>query len=163
MFDASVGVSNVYKRYDILGAYDYALALKEVKGIDFSNEEMQSYQNGTAGIDWQDEIFRTGITQNYKLALSNGSEKTQYYISANYMSQEVWSLNRRTSVIRRRRIFPHSLPTGCISRLTSMLPTVCVAGDLFASGKDNPIWIALNYSPTMTMMAENGNYNTEYL
>ena len=82
------------------------------------------------GIDWQDEIFRTGITQNYKLALSNGSEKTQYYISANYMSQEVWSLNRRTSVIRRRRIFPHSLPTGCISRLTSMLPTVCVAGDL---------------------------------
>lgn len=47
MFDASVGVSNVYKRYDILGAYDYALALKEVKGIDFSNEEMQSYQNGT--------------------------------------------------------------------------------------------------------------------
>ena len=31
MFDASVGVSNVYKRYDILGAYDYALALKEVK------------------------------------------------------------------------------------------------------------------------------------
>ena len=53
MFDASVGVSNVYKRYDILGAYDYALALKEVKGIDFSNEEMQSYQNGTAGIDWQ--------------------------------------------------------------------------------------------------------------
>ena len=130
MFDASVGVSNVYKRYDILGAYDYALALKEIKGIDFSNEEMQSYQNGTAGIDWQDEIFRTGITQNYKLALSNGSEKTQYYISANYMSRKVWSLNRRTSVIRRRRIFPHSLPTGCISRLTSMLPTVCVAGDL---------------------------------
>ncbi len=42
MFDASVGVSNVYKRYDILEAYDYALALKEVKGIDFSNEEMQS-------------------------------------------------------------------------------------------------------------------------
>ena len=32
MFDASVGVSNVYKRYDILEAYDYALALKEVKG-----------------------------------------------------------------------------------------------------------------------------------
>ncbi len=29
MFDASVGVSNVYKRYDILEAYDYALALKE--------------------------------------------------------------------------------------------------------------------------------------
>ena len=43
MFDASVGISNVYKKYDILGSYDYALALKEVKGIDFSDEEMQSY------------------------------------------------------------------------------------------------------------------------
>lgn len=131
MFDASVGVSNVYKRYDILGAYDYALALKERSKVLISQtKRCNPIRTERGGIDWQDEIFRTGITQNYKLALSNGSEKTQYYISANYMSQEVWSLNRRTSVIRRRRIFPHSLPTGCISRLTSMLPTVCVAGDL---------------------------------
>ena len=100
MFDASVGVSNVYKRYDILGAYDYALALKEVKGIDFSDEELLSYQNGSAGINWQNEIFRTGITQNYKLTVSNGSEKTQYYISANYMRQEgvvIKSKNERYS------------------------------------------------------------------
>ena len=161
MFDASVGVSNVYKRYDILGAYDYALALKEVKGIDFSNEEMQSYQNGTAGIDWQDEIFRTGITQNYKLALSNGSEKTQYYISANYMSQEgvvIESKNER-----------YQAKANLSSQLTDWLHITADInashgvrrGGSFASGKDNPIWIALNYSPTMTMMAENGNYNTD--
>lgn len=161
MFDASVGVSNVYKRYDILGAYDYTLALKEVKGIDFSNEEMQSYQNGTAGIDWQDEIFRTGITQNYKLALSNGSEKTQYYISANYMSQEgvvIESKNER-----------YQAKANLSSQLTDWLHITADInashgvrrGGSFASGKDNPIWIALNYSPTMTMMAENGNYNTD--
>lgn len=40
MFDVLVGVFNVYKRYDIFGVYDYVLVFKEVKGIDFLNEEM---------------------------------------------------------------------------------------------------------------------------
>ena len=84
-FDASVGVS-MYIRDTI--SLEHTITLwrsRRSKVLISQTEEMQSYQNGTAGIDWQDEIFRTGITQNYKLALSNGSEKTQYYISANYM------------------------------------------------------------------------------
>ena len=161
MFDASVGVSNVYKRYDILGAYDYALALKEVKGIDFSDEELLSYQNGSAGINWQNEIFRTGITQNYKLTVSNGSEKTQYYISANYMRQE--------GVVIKSKNERYSAKMNLSSRLTDWLHITADInashgiryGGSFASSKDNPIWIALNYSPTMTMMSENGNYNTD--
>lgn len=161
MFDASVGVSNVYKRYDIMNAYEYARALQEVKGIDFSNEEMQAYQNGTAGIDWQDELFRTGLTQNYKLAVSNGSEKTQFYISANYMSQEgvvIESKNER-----------YSAKVNISSQLTDWLH---ITGDInashgirkgggFASSKGNPIWIALNYSPSMEMMDAHGNYSKD--
>lgn len=38
--------------------------------------------------DWQDLAFRTGITQNYVLSLSGGSEKTQFYISGNYYNEE---------------------------------------------------------------------------
>ena len=77
--DASFGVSNVYKRYDVLSPYEYALALKEVKGTDFSEKELNAYKDGTSGIDWQDEIFRSGLTQNYKVSVSSGNEKTQYY------------------------------------------------------------------------------------
>ena len=161
MFDASVGVSNLYKRYDIMNAYEYAQALREVKGTEFSEDQIALYRNRMAGIDWQDEIFRTGLTQNYKLAISNGSEKTQFYISANYMSQEgvvIESKNER-----------YSAKVNISSQLTDWLH---ITGDInaahsirkgggFASGKGNPIWIALNYSPSMEMMDTHGNYNKD--
>lgn len=35
-------------------------------------------------IDWVDELLRTGITQNYSLSMSGGTEKTQAYFSLNY-------------------------------------------------------------------------------
>lgn len=161
MFDASIGISNVYRKYKVLGAYDYANALQEVKGTDFTEQQLQAYKNGTAGIDWQDEIFHTGVTQNYKLAISNGSEKTQYYISANYMGQEgiiIESKNER-----------YQAKANISSQLTDWLHITADInashnirhGGSFISGKDNPIWIALNYSPTMEMMDVNGNYNKD--
>mgnify|MGYP007087970837 CR=1 FL=1 len=48
---------------------EYAQAL--VDAGKKTQDEMSVYLNGTnPGIDWQDEIFRTGITQNYKVELS---------------------------------------------------------------------------------------------
>ena len=65
----------------------YAQALVKYAGI--SESDLTDYLNGkNPGIDWKDEIFRTGITQNYKLVLSKGSESIQSYFSANYMKQE---------------------------------------------------------------------------
>lgn len=84
--DASFGVANVYKRYDLLNSREYAQAL--VDAGKKTQDEMSAYLNGTnPGIDWQDEIFRTGITQNYKVAVSSGNDKTQFYLSGNYMGQ----------------------------------------------------------------------------
>ena len=34
-----------------------------------------------------DQFLHTGITQNYKIAVSKGNEQTQTYFSANYMDQ----------------------------------------------------------------------------
>lgn len=161
VFDASIGIANIYKRYDVLSPYEYAQALKEIKGSDFSDQTMQAYKNGSAGINWQDEIFRAGVTQNYKLAISNGSEKTQYYVSANYMGQEgivIESKNER-----------YQAKANISSQLTDWLHITADMnashnirhGGSFASGKDNPIWIALNYSPTMEMKDINGNYNKD--
>ena len=49
---------------------------------------MDALKTGKKGINWQDEMFRSGLVQNYKLAISGGSEKTQYYVSANYVNEE---------------------------------------------------------------------------
>ncbi len=38
--------------------------------------------------NWKDLAFRTGITQNYVLSLSGGSEKTRFYAAGNYYYEE---------------------------------------------------------------------------
>ena len=83
--DASFGVANVYKRYDLLNSREYAQAL--VDAGKKTQDEMSVYLNGTnPGIDWQDEIFRTGITQNYEISMSGGTENTSYSMSFGYQN-----------------------------------------------------------------------------
>jgi TonB-linked SusC/RagA family outer membrane protein len=38
--------------------------------------------------DWRSLAFQTGLTQNYTISASGGSEKTQVYISGNYYNEE---------------------------------------------------------------------------
>ncbi len=38
--------------------------------------------------NWQDMMFRTAIMENYDFSVSGGSEKSDYYLSANYLKQE---------------------------------------------------------------------------
>jgi len=43
--------------------------------------------------DWQKEIFRTGIMQQYQLSASGGDEATTFYMSASYRNEEGVQLN----------------------------------------------------------------------
>ena len=73
--DVAIGVSNILKKYDLLNAYEYATALKEYNGISFADDEMEAYKNGSKGIDWQNLMLQTGISQDYKLGISGGTLK----------------------------------------------------------------------------------------
>ena len=75
-FDAQIGIGTVAKRYETLNAYEFANLYNTYRPNTFSQEQLTAFQNGTAGTDWQDEIYQTGVTQDYKLSLSNGNEKT---------------------------------------------------------------------------------------
>lgn len=160
-FDAQVGVSNLYKGYDILSASEYAQALQEIKGTQFTDAELNGYRNGTAGIDWQDEIFRTGVTQNYKVAITSGNEKTQYYVSGNYMGQTGIVINSKNERYQAKaNITSDVTPWLHLTADVNASHSIQKGGN-FATGKENPIWIAMNYSPTMTMTDSNGNYNKD--
>ena len=39
-------------------------------------------------IDWADELLKTGVTQNYSLSVSGGSEKTKAYMSMNFSGED---------------------------------------------------------------------------
>ena len=68
MFDASLGIATLPKKYDLLKPYEYAKALEEVKGVrDFTADQLEAYRNGSAGIDWQDEIMRQDILKTISL------------------------------------------------------------------------------------------------
>ncbi|MDE6395278.1 MAG: SusC/RagA family TonB-linked outer membrane protein, partial [Duncaniella sp.] len=43
---------------------------------------------GANSIDWTDELLQTGITQNYSLSVSGGTEKTKAYFSLNFSDEE---------------------------------------------------------------------------
>jgi len=47
-----------------------------------------SYPDGFKGTNWQDEIFRAGLTNDYTLRISGGSDKGSYAISGNVLDQQ---------------------------------------------------------------------------
>lgn len=52
----------------------------------FTPEELESASTGRS-TDWQDLIYKTGIITNHQLALSGGTENTQYALSGGYFKE----------------------------------------------------------------------------
>ena len=160
VFDASVGVSNAYHIPEKLGTQEYAQALVN-NGL-ASAESMADYLNGTnPGIDWMDKLLQTGITQNYKLAISKGNEDTQFYVSGNYMNHK--------GVIYNTQFKRYAVKANVHSKLFKWLELTADVnlsrgqgkGGGFYQNQDNPIWNGLNFSPTMNMTDSNGNYSRD--
>lgn len=61
--------------------------LKELPLSMFTKEERQTLLDGNT-YDWYDETARSGLVQDYTVAFSGASEKTNYYISANYYNHK---------------------------------------------------------------------------
>ena len=43
--------------------------------------------------DWQDELFRTAMVQNYNVSVSGGTDNTKYYLTGGYVNQDGVILN----------------------------------------------------------------------
>ena len=157
-FDAQVGIGTVAKRYETLTPYEFATAYNTYLPNTFSQDQLTAFLNGTAGTDWQDAIFQTGLTQDYKLTFSNGNEHTQYLLSANYMGQDgvvIENTNKR-----------YQARANITSQITDWLHVTADVnashnvkqGGNFSASKDNIVTIAMNYSPVTQIRKENGSY-----
>ena len=157
-FDASVGLSTVRKQYDLLNAYEYATALNDIRGSStISAEDLEAYKNGTKGINWTDLLTRTGITQDYRLAISGGNEKVKYLISGNVLDQEaitIMSDYKRYGI--RANIDSEVKPWLTISAKLN-------ASSLHKHNEGGANWLhVINFSPTMELKdPETGVYNTD--
>ena len=92
-FGTEIGFQSVAKKIDMLNGREYMETLNALRlasgnadGAIYSEEDIAAIGEGT---NWQNEIFRNGApVQTYQLAISGGSEKSDYYLGLNYFDQQ---------------------------------------------------------------------------
>jgi TonB-linked SusC/RagA family outer membrane protein len=95
-FYSNFSLESVPQRYDLMNAGEFAEYNNSVGTYSFTSDEIAKYKTN-GGTDWQDEIFRTGLSQNYKATISGGSKNARYYVSPSYHKTEGVILNTESS------------------------------------------------------------------
>jgi TonB-linked SusC/RagA family outer membrane protein len=75
-FNSYVSMDNVANKLDLMSA-------SEVRQY-VSDNNLDEFIDGGASTDWQDEIYRTGMSQAYYLAFSSGMENSNYRVSISH-------------------------------------------------------------------------------
>ncbi|MBS1607698.1 MAG: SusC/RagA family TonB-linked outer membrane protein, partial [Bacteroidetes bacterium] len=91
-FSANEGVSKIASRYDLLNAQDFLQGVKKANIDAGTSPEdaavaVLSIDKG-ANTNWQDEIFQTGISQNYNLGWGFSNKGTALRVSGSYDDQK---------------------------------------------------------------------------
>ena len=159
--DAKVGIGTVAKRYETLSPYEFANLYNTYRPNTFTHEQLSAFQNGTAGTDWQDQIYQTGITQDYKLTFSGGSDKIQYLVSGNYVGQDgVVIENKNERFQARANITSQVTDWLHVTADVNSSHNIRHSGD-FSAGKGNIVNVAMNYSPVLGILNEDGSYTRD--
>jgi TonB-linked SusC/RagA family outer membrane protein len=119
-----------------------------------------NFEDGGADVDWQEEIYRMGMTQDYNLSYSGGNESSNYYASITHANWEgIMKGTEKERTIGKINLSHKALD----DKLT-------VSGSLSASfenndyenydgwDKDDIIFQALTHNPTDPVKDENGDY-----
>ena len=90
-YDGFVGFSNVAKKYDLLNA-DQFVTIANEKSANAANPATApkaGINPGGVNTDWQDEVLvKNAPVTNHNLSIAGGSNRTTYYLSLNYGSQQ---------------------------------------------------------------------------
>lgn len=79
-FNAYSGISNLSKTVETLSTKQYRTLLEEMN--------IPVDPAATGYTNWSDLVFGTGVNQSYQLAIGGGNEKSQFYLSANYLQNK---------------------------------------------------------------------------
>ena len=83
-FSTYAGFQTITKRYDVLNTQQYLQYAKDL-GSDLT---ARAAEFGNTNTNWQDQIFQSGVMQDYNLSFSNGTETSTARYSAEYLKQE---------------------------------------------------------------------------
>lgn len=182
-YDGYVGFDKLSKKIKLMNAYQYAQVVKEAhdaayydrhpNGTDpngsrpesYSNYpiEIEPYLNGVEGLtdtDWQDEIYRTGLTTSHNVSLSGGNQNVNFFVSGNYYSKEGIIINSDYKKYNAR--FNLDGKFGKFKFSVNLSPSYSTSQKVNASGSYSDggvVQSALTYSPIWPVYNEDGSYN----
>jgi len=89
---AYTAFQNKPKEYDLLNAQQFATMALQVATDDpnhhFTTLANWSNPSSLTNADWQNALYRSGLTQNYNVAIRGGDEKVQSSVSIGYYDQK---------------------------------------------------------------------------
>lgn len=97
-FDIQRGIIDPVKTLDLLNATQLLDLQRET--VTNAGENPDAYGlipdvTDAVNTNWQDEVLRRGIMQQYQLSATGGDENTKFYISGNYREEEGVQLNNK--------------------------------------------------------------------
>lgn len=179
-YDGYIGWQQVSKKIDMMNAYQYAEFVKDGHdasyydiypgGTEPNGARPQSYMNwpielypylyGQSGLtdtDWQDEIYRTGLTTSHNVSLSGKTQSINYYVSANYMDKEGIIINSDFKKYTLRLNLEGK--SGRFKYGVNLSPSYSKSNKVSDSGNDGVVLSALMSNPMWPVYNADGTYN----
>src|SRR5690606_18986184 len=152
---ASVGISDLLRKPEVLGADEFreALALytpNDAADADFGGD-----------VDAFDEIIQTATTQNHNLAITGGNESGRYRLSLGYLNQDgilkTSNLEKLTANLNGNFKFLESKRLGlAVNLLYTQTKEQIAPIDVNVGFEGNVIAQALNWNPTQPLRSSDG-------
>ncbi|PLX17055.1 MAG: hypothetical protein C0599_14365 [Salinivirgaceae bacterium] len=158
-FNSKISLDYTANRYDMMDASELRNYVQTIADATGSNVE-DIFNDGGSNTDWQDEIFRTGVTSSNNISFSGGNKKSSYYASATHANWE--GVMKGTS--KERTIGKINVNHSGIDdklRIQGSLSGTIEHNDYEnydGWDQDDIIYQALSRNPTDPVYTENGGY-----
>ena len=151
-YSSQVSIDNVARRYDLLTG-------DQIR--DFAQKTGRTFIDNKANVDWQNEIYRTGLTQDHNLSFMNGTKNASFRASLSHMNIEgVIKGSSKTRNIARLNYTQKAF--GDIVTINTRLAGTIEKNDYInyggGSSPTNVIYQALRRSPTDKTHNDNGTF-----
>ncbi|MBL7729074.1 MAG: SusC/RagA family TonB-linked outer membrane protein [Dinghuibacter sp.] len=165
--NASVGVSNILKRLEVLNGDEYRSALGAYGFPTSLNAPGNATANFGSNVDALDAILRNGLVQNYNVAIGAGNENAKYRLSLGYVNQEgivaktgfkkfVAGINTGFKLLNNKKLNldVNVLTSHTIENVAPISNTAGFKGSLIGQ--------ALQWNPTKSLYNADGSLRIEY-
>jgi len=164
--NSDVSTQQTTNRLDLLDASGFARYQNMIR----TNVGDAPYVQGSENTDWQDEIYKTGSTQNHQMSVSGGSDNVNYYVSGTYFNQDGIVVNSDFNKIqflanvdakvgKRLRLGLNNVSSRSNQNGVSTQSTGRDAIGSVNGGGDDVIALAFRFSPDQGRFGADGNFS----